>query len=158
MDVSDVALSLLSGILGSVVGVAATVKLHQDKERESFRAAARVTHFEIAENTSYLTLAISQGITMPVRTTTWPETRGRLAGHLSPGDFVTVATAYAKLAANETAWSLAPLKSPLSASGMQATKEVLQRLAAAATVLERVGWPNKADQDELLEQLKEHIS
>ena len=93
-----------------------------------------------------------------VRTTTWPETRARLAACLSPGDCATVATAYAKLTATELAWAHTLPATSQSPSSMEATRDVLERVSAAGFVLERFGWEDEADRAALVEALQDHVN
>ncbi len=157
MDLQTALIAGFSGIVGVGIGAYLTLK-HQDQaERRLDQGAARVTYFELAENTGYLQTAIERGVTMPILTRTWPETRARLAALLPAGGFAVVATAYAKLTATEIAWGHLMAGSPQNQTSVQATADVLERVEAAATILELQGWPQKADRDALLEQLRENV-
>ena len=156
VDWQAVVLTLLSGIAGVVLGAVITLNKQKQEEDRLNQGAARVTYVELAENTDYLKAAIKRATTMPVMTRTWPETRARLAAMLGPSDFAVVATAYGKLTALELPWGMRPIGTTgLGANSLEATRQVLERVEAAASILLSQGWPRPEDREELAAQLAE---
>lgn len=150
-------ITALAGVAGVGIGAFLTLKRQDQTDRRMDLAAVRVTFFELAENTSYLQTSIKNRVSMPVLTQTWPETRGRLAGSLPPGDFAVVATAYAKLTATAIAYSHVLPTTPLNPGQVEAAEDVMKRVDAAATILEARGWPSEAEREALLAQLRDHV-
>ncbi len=109
------------------------------------------------ECTSYLQAARAQQVAVPIPTKTWPETRGRLAAALPPGDFATLALAYAKLTALQLAWGELLPSIVMGSDGVHATQEVMERVEAATIVLVRHAWPSKAEQEALLKYFQEEL-
>jgi hypothetical protein len=157
VDWPDIVVSLVSGLTGTVLGLAGATNLHRDDESRLDTGARRVTYHELAENTSYLSVAIRTAVSMPVLTSTWPDTRGRLATALAPDEFTTVASAYAKLTATGLASSHFPPGMPQGPESVKATAEVLARVEEAAAVLERRGWPSEREHAKLIAGLKENL-
>jgi hypothetical protein len=155
-DWSDLAIGLSGGLLGAVIGAAATVKLHHDNEDRDDKGSARVTFFELAELSSYLSTAQKNKVPVPLPVSTWPQTRARLAMTLPPEDFALVATAYAKVAALDLAWKTRR-RSNLRPETVGYVAEILQRVEAGADLLERKGWVTVDERNELHAQLDEHI-
>jgi hypothetical protein len=155
MEWFGIVLSLLSGLLGFVVGAVITLKADQQKQRRLNEGAARITFFELSANTAFLQGAINFGRTTPLVISTWPTTRAQIASMLGPRDLAVVATAYMKIELTKTAWELQPLPSPMVA--VAATRAALDRANEAANILERVGWPLDTDRTALGEALSEHI-
>jgi hypothetical protein len=68
--------AFVSGAVGVGIGAFLSSRQQRQERTRLNQAAAMITYFELAENTAYLDTAIKNAVSMPVRTTTWPETRG----------------------------------------------------------------------------------
>ena len=156
MDLQTI-ITALAGIAGVGIGAFLTLKRQDQTGMRLDLAALRVTCFELAENKNYLQTSIKKMVSMPIRTQTWPETRGRLAGSLPPGDFAVVATAYAKLTALELAYGNLLPATPLTSGMLEGAQDVLKRVDAAAAILLVRGWPVEAEREALTAHLRDYL-
>ena len=140
-DSAAVIYNLVSGLAGAVLGLCGAFVLQWRQNRSDKKAAARATFMELASNTATLTIMHVEGIYVPfLETTTWRDTRGKLADMLRPKEFAVVGTAYMRIEALLAAWQAYQPRDRLTIEERVTVEQAFDRVDCACFILEERGW------------------